>query len=204
MAYIKLDEPLGFTNHARLTEDLISIAQNGASIRPTPYSLLEVYGNNFINSTRLDYGAREYRYNEQLYHALQKNTYAFVFETVRINWFWLALCLALPGTRANSAEFAERLDLDDALASLVFSGIKKHRLVSYVDHEMRCQIAGYDQKLKNFSSDLSPLVRLIILKSPKWQKRIYWSRKFWGNSMMNKVIYRYCANKGLIPFSIEA
>jgi hypothetical protein len=205
MAYIKLDENIGFTNHQRVIDDLISLAKSSEASDSVhvPYSLLAMYGNNFINATRLDYGAREYRYHSELLQLLQDSTYSVTLGSLRISWFWLAICLAIDSKYSYAERSNNGLNLNSSLASLFFSGIEKYRLERYVDESMILQLAGFNSLSKKFvHTEFSPLVRLILIKKPSFTKKIKMSSRFLGYAYTNKLLYLYCVKRKIIHVNL--
>jgi hypothetical protein len=206
MAYIKLDENLTCTDHARLAEDLRTLAAltvlTTQRIVP-PSSLLKQYGDNFLNATLGDTGARSHRYDIVTIEALHQATYAYAFNNVRLSWFWFALAASTSGV-ITSPLYDDRDRAEKALMWLIFSGVRKYRLDKFLDKEMIFQTVAYYPKKHSFESEsLSPLAIMIMHKRPALCNRIRISAALLGFKHVNRLIYTYALKKNHISMDIR-
>jgi hypothetical protein len=206
MAYIKLNENLTYTDHARLAEDLRTLAnltRLSAQRIPPPSSLLKQYGNNFLNATLGDAGARSHRYDVVTMEALHQATYAYAHNNVRLSWFWFALTASASGVTASPL-YDDRERAEEALMWMIFFGVRKYRLERFLDKETIFQTVAFCPKNRSFATDsLSPLAIMIMHKRPSLCKRIRISAALLGFKHVNRLIYAYALNKNHISIDIR-
>lgn len=125
---------LGGFDHARLREDLRSMAgpiaaarQRGRSLLP-PMALLERYGDDLLHATREDQGAWQLRTDDAMQAWMGGQGFTTALGgAVELSWLAVAVALGRADLRPRFRR-AGRFDYDAALHWLVLYGIREHGL----------------------------------------------------------------------------
>jgi hypothetical protein len=161
---------LGYFNHARMVEDLLStaglmadISNSGRIVRP-PQAWLVRLGQDFLHATTADSGAWRLKVDDHLVRQLDQLTYDYVpYWNFRVSWYVAAIVF---GRRDLREKFivGGQLKLESALQWVILYGVREHALYRFLTARFIDELI----EVKQMGPDicLSMLQYLIILERP--------------------------------------
>ncbi len=161
---------LGFFNHERMVEDLLSIeplladiSRSGRIARP-PEAVLARLGDDMLNATEDDLGAWSLKQDDELIRSLDRHTYGMLEPWgFKLSWYVAAICL---GRRDLRSQFTRsgRFDPLSALRWFVLYGIREHRLYGFLNRRFVEDLITQRQVEARYRMSL--LQYLVVLERP--------------------------------------